>query len=232
MAPTIEAVLNAALSIPFTFEDDFGALVTGKVNGDFAKAAYLASAPATTATPTVAAVSGQSGDYAVTVPANGLSVAGLWRVNASCLHSDGVTYRFGWNVQVKTAAQADPVAYLAGASVELVSPLSADGGTLRLIQGDSYAAAQSRSLSWTLTGQPDLTTATLTLTIVVKGVTVAKTPLTGTNLASGAPTITATLTKIETAGFDPVIGVFDLSAAIGSDEITLVRGRVYVEADV
>jgi hypothetical protein len=165
MAPTIEAVLNAALSIPFTFEDDFGALVTGKVDGDFAKAAYLASAPATTATPTVAAVSGQSGDYAVTVPANGLSVAGLWRVNASCLHSDGVTYRFGWNV-------------------------------------------------------------------VVKGVTVAKTPLTGTNLASGAPTITATLTKIETAGFDPVIGVFDLSAAIGSDEITLVRGRVYVEADV
>lgn len=135
------------------------------------------------------------------------------------------------NVQVITADQAMIAVSLAGADVTYVAPLSADGGTVRLIQGDSYAAAQSRQLIWNLTGQPDLTGATTTLTIIVKHVTVTSTA-TVTNPAGGSPTITATLTTDDTDALPAAVGVFDLSATIGSDELTLVRGRVYVEADV
>lgn len=169
-----------------------------------------------------------SGDYDLTYT---FPSVGTWRVTSTAT-IDGEPATDITDVQVETAAQADPAAALAAGTVTVVSPLSPDGGTLRLIQGDSYAAAQSRQLSWTLSAQPDLTAAALTLTIVVKGVTVTKTGLSGSNLASGAPTITATLTKLDTAGFEPAIGLFDLSATIGSDELTLVRGRVDVKADV
>jgi hypothetical protein len=223
-----DVVVGTTVHDPFAFRAG-GSLVAGKVDGDWTKLLVCDGVAVTGVAVTVTELAGHPGYYD---PAFVPNAVGQWKLFLTVV-SNTVTYPFDSDTyRVITAAQADPAAYLAGASVELVSPLSADGGTLRLIQGDSYAAAQSRSLSWTLTAQPDLSTATLTLRITVKGVTVEKTPLSGTNLASGAPTITATLTKIETAGFDPVIGVFDLSAAIGSDEITLVRGRVYVEADV
>lgn len=221
-----EAVLSQLTYLEtFTFRDDGGVLVTTAVNADFTKT-VIANGAVSAVVCTVTQI-GTTGRY---TPSLTPDAVGDWTVIVEWTADP----TFAWSnyFKVETAAQADPAAYLAGASVTLVSPLSADGGTLRLIQGDSYAAAQSRSLSWTLTAQPDLTTATVTLTIVVKGVTITKTGLTKANPASGSPTITATLTKEETATLDAAIGVFDLSAAIGSDELTLVRGQVYVQADV
>lgn len=46
----MSAVVNVSLTDPFTFLNLANAVVTGKVNGDFTKSAYLASIPATTAT--------------------------------------------------------------------------------------------------------------------------------------------------------------------------------------
>jgi hypothetical protein len=144
---------------------------------------------------------------------------------------DGVYRRWTENFSVVSVDQAMIEVSLVGSNVTLLSPLSLGGGALQLIQGDSYAAAQSRQIVWNLTGQPDLTGATVTLTLIVKKSSVAK-AMTVTNPAAGSPTISATLTKEQTASLEVGVGAFDASATIGSDEITLIRGRLYVEADV
>jgi hypothetical protein len=154
-------VVNTAVYLkPQLVLDIDDAPVTTKVNGDWTKTARLLGA-STTAVPTITHHANGYYDIAVTFPA-----VGNWSVEYSVV-VDGVTVTFDPQlVEVLTAPQFDPVAYLAGASVTLVSPLSADGGTLTIYQGDSYAAAQTRQISWNLTGQPDLTTATVTLKIV------------------------------------------------------------------
>jgi hypothetical protein len=216
-------VVNTAVSIPITLYDANGA---GRSGLTVTSTARLAGS-ATTVSATSVTDRG-NGDYDITIT---FPSVGTWRITSTAT-IDGETVPDTTDVQVETAAQADPAAALAAVDITLVSPLSPDGGTLRLIQGDSYAAAQSRQISWDLTGQPDLSAATTTLLIKVGSATVSKV-ITPTNPASGSPTLTATLTKVETASLDAAqIGVFDVSAAIGSDELTLIRGKVYVTADV
>lgn len=60
---SLTAVVNQSISIPFTLLDSLGAAETGKGNGDFTKSAYLASTPATTASPTV--TENASGTYRI-----------------------------------------------------------------------------------------------------------------------------------------------------------------------
>jgi ABC-type uncharacterized transport system ATPase subunit len=65
---------------------------------------------------TVAAVTGQSGNYAASFTP---TATGHWRLALSCTHS-GYTYRWTEEVEVVTAAQADPAGALSGGSRTLV----------------------------------------------------------------------------------------------------------------
>jgi hypothetical protein len=249
----MNAVVNVAKTIPMRFTNASGVAKTGlTVTGS----ARLAGS-ATTQAATVIERTGGDYDAAIAFPSVGTwfftgtttidGFPGLWTetVDVDTAAKDdpaaSITTLYGAelaNLDAAVSTRATPAnitalqAAIAAGSVTLVSPLSVDGGRLTLVQGDSYAAAQSRQLSWSLTGQPDLTTAVVTLTIV-SGTTLAKTSATVTNPASGSPTIAFVLTAAETAAFTPAkVGTFDLSATIGSDEITLARGRVFVEEDV
>lgn len=121
---SLTAVVNTAISIPFTLLDDLGAPETGKVNGDFTKSAYLVSTPATTASPTV--TENASGTYRIAFTP---TVVGIWHVTWS-VSVDGETVRFEETVQVVTAAQNDPFSVLAtgyagntmGGRISMITP--------------------------------------------------------------------------------------------------------------
>jgi hypothetical protein len=216
------------LTVEVPLFDTNGAPIPTASSGDFTATIRHTARDGTRSAATVGPFAYDAGGLYLAAIAGALE----GRYSGTIVYAGPPAQPFGWEADVETAAQADPAAALAAVDITLVSPLSPDGGTLRLIQGDSYAAAQSRQISWDLTGQPDLSAATTTLLIKVGSATVSKV-ITPTNPASGSPTLTATLTKVETASLDAAqIGVFDVSAAIGSDELTLIRGKVYVTADV
>lgn len=100
----ITAVVSTVTYIPFTLLDLAGDPVTGKVNADFTKSAYLVSTPATTATATV--TENASGTYRISFTP---TVVGIWHCTWS-VTVDGETVRYEETVQVVTAAQADPFA--------------------------------------------------------------------------------------------------------------------------
>ena len=97
----ITSVVNTTAYVPFTLLDSLGSVVTGKVNGDFTKSAYLVSTPATTASPTV--TENASGTYRIAFTP---TVVGTWHCTWS-VSVDGETVRFEETVQVVTAAQND-----------------------------------------------------------------------------------------------------------------------------
>jgi hypothetical protein len=153
---------------------------------------------------------------------------GTWQITASAT-IDGEPAIDITDVQVVTAAQADPAAALAGVAVTVVSPLSADGSSIHLVQGDSYAATQSRQIAFDLSGQPDLTGATVTL-VIVCGATLTKiVAVTDAGLSTQAGSVQ--LTVADTASLSPAAaGSFELSATAGSDRWRMLSGTVAVVA--
>ena len=222
---SLTAVVNTAISIPFTLLDSTGAAETGKVNGDFTKSAYLVSTPATTASPTV--TENASGTYRIAFTP---TVVGVWHVTWSC-SVDGETVRYEETVQVVTAAQRDPAAYLASQNLTIATP-SPDSGSFTLYQGDDYQAAESRQLIWNLTGAPDLTGATVTLTIVSSAGSLTRTA-TLADEGESTQVASVTLTDTQTASLDTGATEYDLSAVLSNGNVvTLARGKVIVKPDV
>ena len=139
--------------------------------------------------------------------------------------------RFEETVQVVTAAQRDPAAYLASQNLTIATP-SPDSGSFTLYQGDDYQAAESRQLIWNLTGAPDLTGATVTLTIVSSAGSLTKTA-TLSDEGESTQVVTVTLTVTQTASLRSGVLAYDLSATLANGNVvTLARGKVTVKADV
>lgn len=219
-------VVNVAMVETWTFLDTANALVTGKVNGDFTKTAYLASNPATTASVTVAAVSGQSGDYSATFTP---TAVGRWKLNVSCLHS-GTTYRWEEVFDVVTAAEANPLeqtpaTYTAGSVGALAANLDAAMSTraaasswtpTRATKIDNLDAAVTTRASQTSVDAIDLTGISSTLTTVAS--TVASRLDVAVSTRSSQTSIDSLdLTAINTAVGDLQTSVDALTVLIESD---------------
>lgn len=222
----VDVVVNTTVYIPFTLLDSAGDPETGKVDDDFTKSAYLVSTPATTATCTV--TENASGTYRIAFTP---TAVGVWHVTWS-VSVDGETVRFEETVQVVTASQADPMAYLTGLNLAIPFP-SPDSGDFTIYQGDDYQAAESRQLVWNLAGAPDLTGATVTLSIVSSSVTLTKTA-TLSDEGEATQVVIVTLTDTQTATLYPSEATsYDLSAVLAnSNVVTLARGQVRVKEDV
>lgn len=216
----ITAVVSTVTYIPFTLLDLAGDPVTGKVNADFTKSAYLVSTPATTATATV--TENASGTYRISFTP---TVVGIWHCTWS-VTVDGETVRYEETVQVVTAAQSNPVQYLAGSAVTVTSPV-ASSGDISLIRGDDYGSAESRAIEWNLTGAPDLTGATVAVTITIKTDTLTKA---GTISQAGESTqvVSVDLTDTETAAFNDSTSVSVGTVALVA---TLANGHIVTLAD-
>ncbi len=103
---------------------------------------------------------------------------------------------------------------------------------IELYQGDDYAAADGRALTFTApagAGWPDLTTASITLTL--RSIT------TPNRLAKSGTAVSATeaqveLTGTDTAGLDPVLYDYTVDAVVATRIITIARGRCRVHGEL
>ena len=125
---------------------------------------------------------------------------------------------------------------LVTSSVTMTVPVSSSGAILTLTRGDDYSATDARSLDWTGTGWPVLTTAAILFTMRHKttgavGLSVAGSVVVG---GSGSQTVRAELTAAQTGVLSVGDGVYhyDVQATLASGRIvTLVRGLVTVQRD-
>lgn len=132
------------------------------------------------------------------------------------------------NLDVAVSTRAAAGATLSGSSPVL------DGGDIEVVQGDDYFATQSRSLSWSSTGWPSLSsTGTVTLALTAKGLnggTWTATP-TAVTVGSSSQTVRVELASSDTSLFnlgDPAYS-FDISATTtDGHKATLVRASVTV----
>lgn len=109
----MSVVVDTVFTTAFSFYDNAGDLVIGKVDSDFTKTAYLVSAGEVTATVTVDDVPGQDGDYSASfIP----TAIGRWKIKVSCLHTDGVTYRWEEDVDAVQSSAASPASPTSGAN--------------------------------------------------------------------------------------------------------------------
>ena len=131
------------------------------------------------------------------------------------------------------AAIADAIAavqtILLGSEVTVTSPLSTDG-TIMLLQGDTYDSDETRAIVFSLTGQPNLTSATATLLLSWGVDSLAVTGVI-TNAGQTTQTITVELTAAQTATL-PVTGItYALKATLANAHVvTMQTGRVIVSA--
>lgn len=225
----IVAVVNTVCYVPFTLLDADGAPETGKVNADWTKTAYLASTPATVATDEAVTETSGGGYVLAFTP----TTSGTWYATWSVV-VDGETVRFEEIVRVVTSQQDDPVSAFTTASVTLTSPV-AETGAIELYQGDDYATADSRSLSWSLTGAPSLSGATITWKLRDQTGTTALTK-TATVSGSSPQIVRVQLTDDDTTSLTPSGAKqyrYDLAAVLSNgNKATLARGSATVKTDV
>lgn len=142
-------VVGVPLIDSLTFRDTADAIVTGKVDGDFTKVAYLISAPATTVPVTISTDSVIPGQYPLSFTP---SIVGHWKVLISCAHgSPAYTYRWEETFEVLTAAQDDPLtalvsSYAAGTVGALLANLGFLGGESFLVEAASLFAVRGTVL--------------------------------------------------------------------------------------
>ena len=221
---SLTAVVNQSISIPFTLFDSLGAAETGKGNADFTKSAYLVSTPATTASPTV--TENASGTYRIAFTP---TAVGVWHCTWS-VSVDGETVPYEETVQVVTASQDDPVAYLTGV-VTVTTPVASDN-SVTVYQSDHYDDDESRSLEWSTTSAdtwPTLTSASIAFvarhtTQTHKTLSVAGSVVTGTGTNKE---VRVELTPTDTNG--KPAGSYDyqvIATLSNSHVVTLVAGSL------
>lgn len=91
--------------------------------------------------------------------------------------------------------------------------------TASIERGDGYYTADSRSLSWTLSGHPSLSGAT----VVFIGLGLTKA------VSVSGSTVTLELTEAQTAAMPPGVHPFEIQATLSNSHVvTLLRGRMTV----
>lgn len=117
------------------------------------------------------------------------------------------------------------VTSLADAAVTVVSPVSVDGGTVTLIQGDTYDLDEARALEWSSTAWPTLTGATVSLRVYV-----SRTVQTYACTVVDADTVRLELTATQTTALPDGRYQYRLVATLTDGHIqTLAQGMLVVE---
>jgi hypothetical protein len=160
------------------------------------------------------------------------SAADVWAVTARTLSAAGVTAIWAAALSGLTAAGsigkliADRLAGLVPTSVTVSSPVAA-GGTITLIGGDDYAAADSRTIRVTLTTADDLTGGAVVLTLTdVAGVSWA-----GSLAAGSEPNtwdLAWDLTHAQTGGLSRLPYRYRIVVTRGGRTLTEVLGELQV----
>lgn len=123
------------------------------------------------------------------------------------------------------------IAALGTGTIVMVTPVSADGETVQIVQGDDYHASDGRALEWTGDLWPDLTSATIAFHIADADPFTAEGSVTDAGV--GPQTVRVQLTAEQTAALNAGQHPFDVEATLESGRVvTLVRGYSHVLADV
>lgn len=123
---------------------------------------------------------------------------------------------------------------LGSATVTVTIPVSTDGTKIVLVQGDDYAAADGRALSFSSTGWPDLTGAAIKFACALGDSTLS---VTGELVSVGGATqvVRAALTAANTGSLNVTTSglyKYDVQATLsGGNIVTLVRGKLQVLED-
>jgi len=127
----------------------------------------------------------------------------------------------------------DGLAALIGSgSITVVSPVSEDGGTITIVQGDDYNNSDGRALEWFSDDWPDITGASITLHIEDSGGTYSEAGSVVTG-GSGTQTVRVELPSADTATLDAGFQKFHLEAVLTSGRVvTLATGVAHVIADI
>lgn len=143
---------------------------------------------------------------------------------------DGETVRYEETVQVVTASQDDPVAYLTGV-VTVSTPVASDN-SVTVYQADHYDADESRALEWSTTSAdtwPTLTSASISFvarhaTQTSKTVTATGSVVTGTG---STKQVRVELTPTDTNGRPSGTYDYQVIATLSNDHVvTLVSGTL------
>lgn len=124
---------------------------------------------------------------------------------------------------------------LTGSStVTVVSPLDVNTNTLTLVQGDDYSPSDTgRTISWSSTGWPDLTSATVTFTARDATGTALITKAMSVTTPTGTAVVTLTLTASDT---NVAVGQYryDVQATLATSArvVTLALGTCIVLQDI
>lgn len=212
----MSAVVNVAMSIPILILDANG---SGKTGQPLTSTARLVGS---TTTISATVTERTNGEYDVAFTPTSV---GLWRV-ISTATVDGSAFVDTTDVQVITAAQADPVSALAGVSVTVTSPV-ASNGDVTVYQGDDQQAVDSRSLDWSASNWPDLTGASIVLVgdFVANAVhTISATGSVTTPTGSGKA-VRVELTSTQTDALKPGAWTIQVIATLANGHVvTLVGG--------
>lgn len=153
------------------------------------------------------------------------------------LEEDGLVYKFTTNalenspsgiIGVGTATLENQQAILAAlttASVTVTSPLSPDGGIVRLVEGDSYYAAEGRQLDFTSEDWPVLTGGSFSLKV--------EDDLTVAGSITAARTLRVQLSSANTTALGVGKFKFHLDGTLSNGHhVTLLIGSVFVEENL
>ncbi len=115
-------------------------------------------------------------------------------------------------------------------TITVVSPIST-GGDFTILKGDDYYALDSRSIDWSATTWPDLTSATIRFSIQsdLSAFTTAGSVVTPTG---STKTVRLELSAAQTALFPAAVMDFEVVATLSdTHHLTLLRGRITVSGE-
>jgi hypothetical protein len=128
----------------------------------------------------------------------------------------------------------DGLAALIGSGdITVVSPVSEDGGTITIVQGDDYNNSDSRALEWSSDDWPDVTGAAITLYIEDAAGTYSEAGSVVTG-GAGTQTVRVELPSADTATLDAGFQKFHVEAVLSGSSrvVTLATGVAHVIADI
>lgn len=210
-------IAGATITLWVTLFDGDRAPITTAADSDFSESFDHEATDGTLTAATVGTWSHRSnGRYKATISN---AVAGKYHGTVTYNGTPKQPFAFG-DIDVLTAAQADPAAALAGASITVVSPIGLTGD-IALTVGDAA------SLPWTSSDWADLTSATVTFQayklVTDEAVFASAKSVTKTSVGGASQTVTLALLSTDTDDFVPGVAYrYELDSTSG----LLASGKV------